>query len=81
MRHKKHASREVLFKTEKSIIKKSFICKEKGGTVRKRNEYCLREANLVFHTKCKFIMNNSSFKMLVVFSPIFCGEHKNNLRL
>ena len=27
-------------------------------------------------TKCKFIKKNSSFKMLVVFSPIFVGDTK-----
>ena len=27
-------------------------------------------------TKCKFIVKNSSFKMLVVFSPIFVADTK-----
>ena len=29
-------------------------------------------------TECKFIMKNSSFKMLVVFSPIFMADTKVN---
>ena len=33
MRHRKHAPREVLL--IKKFIKKSFICKEKAGTVNK----------------------------------------------
>ena len=38
--------------------------------IRRRNKYCLWVA------KCKFIVKNSSFKMLVVFSPIFVADTK-----
>ena len=46
-------------------------------------KYCLRgkfsflNVDIWFDvTKCKFIVKNSSFKMLVVFSPIFVADTK-----
>ena len=42
-----------------------------------RGKFSILYVNIWFDaTKCKFIMKNSSFKMLVVFLPIFVAQTK-----
>ena len=64
MRHKKHASREVLFKKKMLFIKKNFICKEKAGNVTK----------LKLVTKIKK-HDQLYFETLVLASYCYCGDN------
>ena len=42
-----------------------------------RGKFNFRYVDILFDvTKCKFIVKNSSFKMLVMFSPIFVADTK-----
>ena len=42
-----------------------------------RDKFSFLDVDIWFDvTECKFIMKNSSFKMLVVFSPIFVADTK-----